>query len=155
MIFVYLLPFIIYKYKYLYKNWRLWGLSIFFSLYYVLFPVAPSLPMIHQGVNVVGVFHRFLIMIFGYSQILHIIFYLSFLFALPILMMIIKEVYWSIKRMSFDIKLFIDFCIILFLLIMPFSYMGWEKYFIPVLPFLIIRLLLTGNNDKRAQQLFT
>jgi len=41
-----------------------------------------------------------------------------------------------------------DLSIISFLLIMPFSYLCWEKYFLPMLPLAMMSILLIQYADK-------
>jgi len=40
--------------------------------------------------------------------------------------------------------LFIDLNILFFLIIMPLSYLNWEKYFLPVIPLAIIPIINQG-----------
>jgi len=48
----------------------------------------------------------------------------------------------NIKSSDLDFLLFIDMAILTFLLMMPFFYLVWEKYFHPVMPLAAIYLLL-------------
>jgi polyferredoxin len=53
-------------------------------------------------------------------------------------------------RRTTDLALFLDLSILLFLAIMPFSYFCWEKYFLPIIPFVTMRMLmLRRDGDER------
>jgi len=137
---VYLFPIIIYRWKKYYTNYKLLFLSILLSFTYFLFPVRVSEPAMAVGVFTVGFFHRFIRMTLG-SSFEHIVFYLIFLFSLPVVLWIIQDIYSQIKYRNPNSFLFADLGIIFFLIIMPLSYLNWEKYFLPIIPIALIQIL--------------
>jgi len=59
----------------------------------------------------------------------------------------ILDCYQRRKSPDVDFLLFIDLAILTFLLMMPFSYLVWEKYFLPVVPLALIYLLLKYRKE--------
>jgi hypothetical protein len=137
---VYLFPMIIYCWKKYYKNRILLLLSLLISFTYLLFPVKASEPAVAVDVFTVGYFHRFIRMALGTSSE-HFVFYFMFLISLPVVLWIIKDVYFQVIHRKLSAFLFTEFCIILFLIIMPFSYLNWEKYFLPIIPIAAVQIL--------------
>jgi hypothetical protein len=140
LFFVYLFPVIIFTWKKYYTNLKILLLSIPLSLIYFLFPVRASQPSIDVGVYTVGFFHRFIRMVFG-DTAEHYVFYLMILLSLPVLLCIIRDTYSQIKSGKPNAFLFTGMSIILFLIIMPFSYLTWEKYFLPIIPIALVQIL--------------
>lgn len=137
---VYLFPVIIYRWKNYYTNRKLLLLSLLISFTYFLFPVKASEPAMAVDVYTVGFFHRFIRMIVG-SSAEHYVFYLIFLFSLPVVLWIIHDIYFQIKCRKPNAFLFMGISIILFLIIMPLSYLNWEKYFLPIIPIALVQIL--------------
>lgn len=142
LLFVYLLPYYFFTWRRFYKDKIILGLSLLISFLYFLFPVTPSKYSVDIGVLTVGLFHKGLVYLFNSNTIIQIIFYISVLLGLPILLTFIKESYEHIKQKKLDSNLQLDLIIIFFFIVLPFSYLGWEKYFMPLLPFVIIKLSL-------------
>ncbi len=140
-LFIYLLPLILLSYKYIY-NKKILISSLIVSSIYWFFPITPCKLAIEANVFTIGFFHRFLRIIFKNLFLEQIVFYLTLLFALPILYYILKDTYLKIKEEKFNFTFLLNLFILSFLIIMPFSYLCWEKYFLPILPFTIIRILL-------------
>lgn len=142
-IFIYMFPIFLIIRKEIYNKPVLIYLSILFSLYYWIFPVRACEIQTKIEVHTVGFFHKVLNFIApGSSLFSDIVFYLGFLFALPFLLLILKEVYEKVIKKYFDLTFMMDVSILSFLIVMPFSYMHWEKYFLLLMPILMLRLLL-------------
>ncbi|HWR83018.1 MAG TPA: hypothetical protein VN285_06930, partial [Candidatus Deferrimicrobium sp.] len=60
LLLVYLLPIVVFRWKRIYCHWRILAASAAGSLWYWLFPVAPSKYAVAIDVHTVGLFHRFL-----------------------------------------------------------------------------------------------
>jgi hypothetical protein len=140
---IYLFPLILYRWKSYYLNRNKMLTALFISPLYFLWPVIASEPAQSVGVFTVGFFHKFIRLIVG-SSLEQLVFYIAFLLSLPAVLSIIQDTYRKIKDRNFIGDLFIDLSIILFLIIMPFSYLNWEKYFIPVIPLAIIQIINGG-----------
>lgn len=140
LIFLYLIPFYIFKFKSFYNNKIILIISLLLSPVYFLYPVTYEYSQI-LGVNTVGLFDRALQYLFRDNFIIQSVYYCLFLLALPIVIKIVVETFQKIRKDKIDAILFLNLIILSFLIVMPFSYIGWEKYFIPLVPFLILRIL--------------
>ena len=60
------------------------------------------------------------------------------------------------KRPDFDGAIMLHLTILCFFLVMPLSYLNWEKYFLPVLPAVVLALMFMGsskeNHDQQGEQ---
>jgi 4-amino-4-deoxy-L-arabinose transferase-like glycosyltransferase len=148
--FVYLFPVAAVYWRTIYRERTILLLSLALSWLYWLFPVAPSSSAIEAEIDTVGLFHRLLRLSVGHP-LEHGVFYLCFLLGLPILLLIIRNFYvqWQSKTVSFS--LFTNLLILAFFAIMPFSYLGWEKYFLPIVPFVAMQLPLLKNAAPLTQ----
>ncbi len=143
VLFVYLLPLIIIHLKRFYGDYRVWLAAVVASAFYPLFPVEPTQPTLNVGITTVGLFHRLLNAVIKNDTGVHVAFYAGFLLAMPVLIYFVRDCYSRLKQKRYDLKLFLDATILLFFAVMPFSYLGWEKYFLPVVPLIILRILLS------------
>jgi len=137
----YLLPVILFFWKDIYKDKKMLITSFVISWLYWGFPVAPSTAAEEANIQTVGLFHKVVRSVLG-TQYEQILFFLFFLLDLPIVLGMIESCYQRIKSPDLDFLLFIDLAILTFLLMMPFFYLVWEKYFHPVMPLAAIYLLL-------------
>ncbi len=147
---IYLLPFYFFMIKKFYSNKKILGISFGLSLFYFLFPIQPSIYSQDIGVYTVGLFHKALKLFIFSDTIIQGIFYISVLLGLPVLLTFIKETFESYRKKEINQISFLNLTIILFFLVMPFSYLGWEKYFMPILPFVILRLLIFIKNPSTS-----
>lgn len=145
---IYLLPIILISWRVFYKNIKIMIMSFVVSSLYWLFPVRACKYQIDQNIYTVGFFHRLVKTVFENQFAEDVVFYIAFLLGLPMIIFVIRDMYlkWQEKNVTFP--LFLDFCIISFLIVMPFSYLCWEKYFLPVLPPITIRVLLAKYSEK-------
>ena len=137
---VYLFPLILYRWKKFYLKKITLLAALILSCSYFLFPVKASTYSMAIEVYTVGFFHKFLRLTIG-SSLEHIAFYLIYLLSLPVFLTILGNIYRNIKNRTADGILIVNMCILLFLVIMPFSYLNWEKYFLPVIPLAVISIL--------------
>lgn len=150
--FVYLFPVIILCWKSFYKDIKHVAGCFIVSWIYWLFPVAPCKAQIEANIHTVGFFHKFLTLALKIQFLENLVFYLMFLLGLPIVFYFMKDFYLKWRREDFDFSFLLDLSILLFLIVMPFSYLCWEKYFLPLVPLASIRILLTKFSDQQAQQ---
>jgi len=149
LLFVYLIPIVAVRWRWIYGDSRILIGSFIISWLYWLFPVGPLKDAIAIDVHTVGLFHRLLQWIWPGGFFEQAVFYAAFLLALPILFFLVKDCYQRVKRRDFGLLLLLDMLILAFLIILPFSYMCWEKYFLPVVPLAAVRMLLIGNDVLR------
>jgi len=147
LLLVYLVPIIAVRWRQFYRDPRILGASFLLSWLYWLAPVTAS-PSRGMQIDTVGYFHRFLRLV-GSRTSNQIVFYLLFLAALPVLLSIVKGCYTRLSRHDTSFPLLWGFCVVSFLLVMPMSYLTWEKYFILVLPPALMLLL---NTQSLAEQ---
>ena len=150
MIFVYLFPFIILRWKYFYNNLKVLIGCFIAGGYYLFFPLAPSNVTLEQTDFVtVGLFHRFIKLFIKNHLVEHTIFFVFFCSGLPIIYYLVKDCYTKWKNKELHFPLFLNLSILSFLIIMPFSYQTWEKYLLPIIPLLSIRILLIKDSDGK------
>ncbi len=149
--FVYLLPIVLFCWKYIYKNVKVMVTAFIISWLYWWFPVSPSKPAMEVDVYTVGYFHRLVRLVLD-VQYEDIVFFLSFILGLPIVIGIMRDCYirWKFNDLAF--LFFVDLSILMFLVIMPFSYLVWEKYFLPVVPLGTIHLLMIRREKMLPTQ---
>lgn len=148
LLFVYLIPIVAVRWRRIYGDRRILVGSFIISWLYWLFPVGPSKYAIAIDVHTVGLFHRLLQWIWPGGFFEQAVFYAAFLLGLPPLFFLVKDCYQRVKHRDFELPLFLDMSILAFLVILPFSYMCWEKYFLPVVPLAAVRMLLIGNDGQ-------
>ncbi len=148
LLIVYLLPFVVWNWKKIYSNKTTIIVSVILSFFYWLFPIGPSKYDIANNTFTVGLFNKLLVWINPADWFDQAIFYICFLLGLPILITIVQSLWNAIKQKQINAAMLLDLSIVSFLLIMPFSYLGWEKYFVPLVPFMVIRLLLLKQNKN-------
>ena len=122
------------------------------SVCYFAFPVTVSASAVEAGTHTVGFLHRSFVGLCGDTWLVAAVFYVGFLFGLPVLLSVVRDTYLRLKDRRLDYALFLDLCILSFLLLMPFSYLTWEKYFMPLVPLATARFLLPQNgNPQKAE----
>ena len=145
--FIYLVPWVAWKWRYFYGDYRVWLVAVFLSLLYWLYPVQPCPAAQQANIITVGYFHKLLRLI-GVEPVEQIVFYASYLLGWPVVIRILIDSYERLRKKSYDFVLLLDFSILLFLFIMPFSYLFWEKYFMSIVPLLLLQIVLIHLEQK-------
>ncbi|MBM3131120.1 MAG: hypothetical protein FJ009_21160 [Chloroflexi bacterium] len=130
---VYLIPLVVVFWKYLYPGLSSLAIPFALSWLYFLFPIVPSSVSVDMGIMTAGVFHRVVRLIVG-PQLEHVVFYIAFVLGIRVVISLMKDTYERIIRADLSLTLFFCFSLLAFLVVMPFSYLGWEKYFLPAVP---------------------
>ncbi len=138
---VYLLPILIFRWRFIYQERKRLLFALLPASLYFFFPVTPSPFAVRWNIHTVGFFHRFLLHLLKNRWAVHCVFFLFFWAGLLLVHAMLRDIYFRMRKSIPDIPLLLDLITISFLFIMPFSYLHWEKYIIPLLPFLSIRLL--------------
>ena len=141
---VYLLPVLIARWRELYSR-RSVLICLVISAAYFLAPVAPSKYAVAIDVHTVGLFHKLLVRVNDAGWFSQAVFYPAFLLALPLLWFVVRDLWRRLRDNSLALPLLLDLVILLFLIVMPFSYLNWEKYLMPLLPAAILRLAMIGR----------
>jgi hypothetical protein len=147
-LFVYLSPIILIGWKAFYGNRRIMFSCFVVSWIYWLFPVRPCKYQVAGGIHTVGFFHKFVKFIFKSQLLEDVVFHVTFLLGLPITVSLAQHLWhkWQVKELDFAFLL--DLAIMSFFLVMPFSYLCWEKYFVLILPLASVRILLTIQGNR-------
>ncbi|UCD62659.1 MAG: glycosyltransferase family 39 protein [Candidatus Zixiibacteriota bacterium] len=145
LLFVYLWPLLALRWRLLFRDYKAWLIALISSVFYLVFPVAPSKPSVDVGIFTVGLFHRALRFVWNDETFVQVVFYVSFVLAFPVLACVVHSLVQKLRARRFDFALMLDLSIVSFFIVMPFSYLGWEKYFLPVVPLVILRLVLSGT----------
>jgi hypothetical protein len=141
-LFIYLAPVILIYWKSFYSDLKTVLFSVVASGFYWAFPVRANKYQIDINTYTVGFFHKFIDLIFKNQFAEDVVFFTAFLLGIPVVIFVIKDIYQRWQRREAGFELLLDLSIIAFLLIMPFSYLVWEKYFLPLLPIVMMRILL-------------
>ena len=149
-LFIYLFPVVLISWKAIYKNTKVIIFCLALSPFYWLFPVRTPKILIDSNIHTFGFFQKFIRNIFENMLIEDIIFYITFILGLPILIFVVKDIFYKLQEQSPDFSLLLDLTIITFLLIMPISYLVWEKYFLLLLPLATVRILLIKYPEKKG-----
>ncbi len=140
LLFLYLLPVVAFSWRQVYGDWRVNAVALVLGPSYFLFPVGASPYARDIGVHTVGLFHKALVALNGPAWIPHAVFFLGFVLGLPIVIQVVRSAHARIRAGQRDLPLLLDLSILLFLIVMPFSYLNWEKYLLPLVPLAAIRI---------------
>lgn len=156
LLFLYMIPFIFIAVRHVFKNRAPWTyiIMLVISGTYWLAPVIPSPSMVDANIYTVGLFHK-AIDSFSKNILFHqSIFFICFALAMPFIYLIVNSLLISTRTARITFTVFLDLCVVAFLLIMPFSYLWWEKYFMLLVPVLILRIILerTEMREDHYQQ---
>lgn len=142
MFCVYLFPFLVINWQQLYRDARVLIASFVLGLSYWLFPVSASPYALMIDKYTTGFFHRALKGLTGSDVLVHVVYFVLYMAAIPVIWYVFRDLYQGMRRKRIGFSSFLDLCIISFLVVMPFAYMAWEKYFLLILPIGIMRFLL-------------
>jgi hypothetical protein len=137
LISVYSLPLLVVFRRIFYRNFRLLIISPVLGLFYRSFPILPSDVAVDANKTTVGYFHRLLRICPG-ERLEHYVFFALFILALPVCLQTGIDLARDIKQRKTGLPVFLGGAVFSFLAVMPFSYLHWEKYFLPMLPVLAL-----------------
>ncbi len=143
IMFWYLLPLLIYRFRGIYYAPGAIVSALSLSWIYFLIPVRPSAYAVDIDVHTVGLFHKAVLRLHDAVWFADLIFLLGFALGLPLLLYIVRNITHSLRTGRPTLPTLLDMAALAFLLIMPFSYLNWEKYLMPLLPLLILRFAMT------------
>jgi hypothetical protein len=139
LIIVYCFPVLLIHLKNIYTNRIFLIAAIPLSSFQFFFPIKQPIKWVRDRYLTTGFFHE-VIALPGSHTFENIVFYICFFLSLPVIFYFFKLIFKSIREKCFDICFLCQIVTILFLITMPLSYLLWEKYFIPVIVFIIIGL---------------
>ncbi|MBI9073811.1 MAG: hypothetical protein JEZ02_00270 [Desulfatibacillum sp.] len=139
MLAVYMLPYLVYKAESIYVPWAM-GFAVALSVLYLIFPAGASPSGLRYGLVFTGFFHRFLSLVSTKAWFYHMVLYGFFLAGIPLVLGFFKSLGKGFVKKEFDMGFVLDLALILFFVLMAFSYLSWEKYLLPVLPMALARI---------------
>lgn len=138
LLFVYLSPFALLRWRRFIPKPPIAALAFTGALLYWLFPLRPSPSALQQGIATVGLFDRLLQLTMPTVTARDAFYSIAFALGLMVLAPLARD---AARR---QLPALIVVC---FLAVMPFSYLYWEKYFLPVLPIAAIAILRNEQPD--------
>lgn len=150
---VYLAPAIVWKRHSIFASQRMLVLAVLISLLYWLTPITPSPSSIAAGIPHVGMFHRALASLFRSSTAVQFIFWLALIPGLLTYLFLGRDLLRRCVRRTVEFPVFLDLAALAFLAVMPWAYLHWEKYLLPLVPILIARLTWDWGEDARGSKI--
>ncbi len=139
---LYLVPIVIAVGKQLYTDRPVLIGAFVLAWMYWLIPVKAASYAEAINVHTVGLFHKAMVRLVAAPWFAQAVFFVSFAFGLPILYVSIRGALRGARSNPVAPNLIYDLAILIFMAVMPFSYLNWEKYFVPLIPFVCVRLLM-------------
>lgn len=125
LLFLYLVAFLVMNWRALIPSRKAALIAAVVSLLYWAFPIRPSPSAVDEGLFTVGMVDHALHSIISSEAGRDTFYWLSFALGLLVLAAILRHV----KQQPL-----LTLQVLCFLVVMPFSYLYWEKYFLPLLP---------------------
>ncbi|HLJ10328.1 MAG TPA: hypothetical protein VKU82_04030 [Planctomycetaceae bacterium] len=147
---LYLLPVLAMRWRDHFSHKRLVLFALGASAVYWAYPVAPSASAVEAGIPQVGMLHQSVHRLLGSAVAEHVMFYAGFTAGLSVVGGIVLDAASRWRTGRIDFQFFLDLTIVMFLAVMPFSYLHWEKYFMPLVPVLILRILFVPFSERFA-----
>ena len=151
---IYLLPVLSLRWRACLGRWQVWFVAAMFSWLYWLYPVQASRIAVREGFHTVGLFHKFLQWTLEQggadAWLEHWVFFAGYVTGLAIVATIVFDLYKSVQRRAFGMTAFMDLAVLCFLIMMPWSYLHWEKYFMPLFPVVLLRVLMLPTPSTAA-----
>ena len=116
---------------------------------YWCFPVTAS-PIAAESGFRVGMLHLTLHRTFNSEVLEHLVFFSGFVGGLAIVRVLALDAWSRWRANCIDFQFFLDITAFAFLAVMPCSYLHWEKYFMPLVPVLLLRILFVPFRETRA-----
>jgi hypothetical protein len=115
------------------------------SLYW-FFPVTAS-PIAAESGFRVGMLHLTLHRLFNSEFVEHLVFFTGFAGGLAVVTALVLDAWHRWREGRIDFQFFLDLSVFAFLAVMPCSYLHWEKYFMPLVPVLLLRILFVPFHE--------
>ena len=133
------------------RGW--WATVAGLSFAYWLAPIRPAPAQIVAGIDTIGLLHRAIRATVGRmgAAAEDVFFWIAFGLGVAVLLSLAGDIVSRRKDAWPDARAFLGFAVLSFLVVMPFSYLHWEKYFMPLLPLAAV-LLLAMREDGRLKR---
>jgi hypothetical protein len=154
-LFTYLCPLLLWRPRsWTPGSWRGWAWIGGLSLAYWLAPVRPAPPQVRAGIDTIGLLHRAIRATVGRlgGAAEDAVFWVAFGLGLAVLVRVARDVAARRNGAWPDARTFLGLAVLSFLAVMPFSYMHWEKYFMPLLPLAAVLVLAMGEEGAGGSE---
>ena len=146
----YVLPILAVRWRAFYTDSRILTVSLALSGVYWVFPVRPAAFAAQSRFpESVGFFDRAVRVAVG-DRFHDLALYPFFLLGLPVLLTLLTDGARRLREGRVGFLLFLDLSVVAYFVVMPFSYLAWEKYFLLVMPLVVLRTLLWRREDLGA-----
>ena len=136
----------------LFKNKKTIVYAFLFSFLYWLFPISTSKPALAAGFMYIGLFHKALAHVITSSFYIGLVYQLLLFVASIFFFHKTEIIFQSIRMEEKKHLVFSGIALVSFLLIMPFSYLTWEKYCLPAIPFVYILFFETPEIQEKLNK---
>ena len=116
---------------------------------YWFFPVTAS-PIAAESGFRVGMLHQTLHRLFQSEILEQLVFFIGFAGGLAVVSGLAIDAWRRWRERRIDFQFFLDLTTFAFLAVMPCSYLHWEKYFMPLVPVLLLRILFVPFRETPA-----
>jgi hypothetical protein len=117
---------------------------------YWLFPVAPSRSALMAHTMHVGVLHQTVDRLCGTGFASQCLFFVGFAAGLAVFGELVLDAAQRWRAGRIDYQFFLDLIVFAFLAVMPWSYLHWEKYLMPLVPVLVLRILFVPFREAAS-----
>ncbi|MBI3860641.1 MAG: hypothetical protein HY290_01955 [Planctomycetia bacterium] len=115
---------------------------------YWLFPVTASRSAIEANTRHVGMLHQALDFVTGNDFVAQCVFFAGFAGGLVLIGELVLDAIARWRTARLDFQIFLDLVVLAFLAVMPWSYLHWEKYLMPLVPVLVLRILFVPFRES-------
>jgi len=146
---IYILPAMLWRWRTFAREKMAWVIGVPFASLFWAFPPGPSPSAVAVNLYEVGAVHRWAVKFAGGSRSGgEVVLFLCFIFGLPVFVWFVRDILARLARKEHGLGLLLDLCVVFFMVVMPFSYLTWEKYLLPVLPLACLRVLLLPESPE-------
>jgi hypothetical protein len=151
LLFWFCLPAVWYKWRQIFRcRLSMALLLLLISQFYWFFPVRASVCAIEVNITTVGMMHRIINLIEPHGMLADGVFYFGFLCSLFILRFVYVHTIPILMRKKYAPDQLLFTALLSCLWVMPWSYLHWEKYFLPAIPITLMMILLSDQNKMQS-----
>ena len=142
---LYLLPVVVLRWQAIFSRPQVLAWAVAFSALAIIFPVRVSEVAKLHNAKTVGFFATWLHEVFADPFMVNIVWLVLFIAGMAVLLTMLSKV---IRKAASEQNILFELIVLAFMMIMPLSYMRWEKYFMLILPAACIAVLQTARSPR-------
>lgn len=147
--FIYLLPWVWLARRQIFASRKAAAIAVVIALVYWVFPIRPSRSAVAAEYETVGLFDRLLHVCLPWQGARDVWYFACLAVGLMVVWAVMRDAVRRWRAKELDAIWFAELGVFWFLLVMPMSYLAWEKYFLPVLPLALVALAAI-HRDRNA-----